>query len=79
MKRVLGPYEVEWTFKEWLEYFKDVDLPIGDLARDILADEEFPECEEYFELLEYVAGKAKYDSDVIDTFRTVWDFYQSTT
>lgn len=29
-------------FYNWILYFKDVNLPIGDLARDIEADSDFP-------------------------------------
>lgn len=33
---------VELSFYDWLLNFKDINLPIGDLARDVQADTNFP-------------------------------------
>ena len=71
--------EIDWTFKSWIENFKDVDLPIGDLAKDILADDDFPEDDTFYDILEYIARKSHYDHVIIDTFRTAWNFYVATT
>lgn len=72
-------HEVPWDFKTWIVNFKDVDLPIGDLARDISSDADFPDSDDYYETLDYIARKSRYDHVVIDTFRVVWDFYKTST
>ncbi len=64
--------EIEWTFKEWLANFKGVDLPIGDLATDSLADPHFPDTNDYTTLYNYYSSKGVH---VIDTFEPVWAFY----
>jgi len=47
-----------WTFNTWIEKFKGVDLPIGDLAADILGDKTFTkECNDFNELFEYLYEK----------------------
>lgn len=66
----------KWTFKTWLACFKDVDLPIGDLARDIERDAESPDTEDFDRLRYYFSSKGKH---VLDAFIPVWDFYQSST
>lgn len=40
------------TFYQWIIKFKDVDLPIGDLASDIAKDAKFPKNLTTFEELE---------------------------
>lgn len=67
--------KIPWTFRSWIILFKDVDLPIGDLAVDIARDPEFP-TEDYFgEILEYVSAKCHGDADVIETFTLAWSYY----
>lgn len=69
--------EIPWTFKTWLANFKDVDLPIGDLATDILSDPDFPEYDSFGTIHEYICDKTS-DSDVIETFVTAWNYYLAT-
>ena len=64
--------EIEWTFKEWLARFTEVDLPIGDLAVDSLRDPCFPATEDYSELHEYYSARGPH---VVDAFEPVWQFY----
>lgn len=42
------------SFKEWLVKFKDVDANLGDLARDILRDRDFPDGSDKDVLLSYI-------------------------
>lgn len=72
----MKPTEIPWTFKTWIANFKDVDLPIGDLAQDILKDSDFPEDDHFGTIHEHITSKAKHDA-VIETFVTVWNFYQA--
>lgn len=65
---------IPWTFKTWIANFKDVDLPIGDLARDILSNPDFPEEDDFGYIHEYLISK-NFGSNVIETFSTVWCFY----
>ena len=67
---------VEWTFKDWLMRFRNVDLPIGDLANDVASDPEFPDSQDYDRLHNYFSSKGKH---VIDAFIPVWQFYRSST
>lgn len=67
--------KIPWTFKTWIGNFKSVDLPIGDLANDILSDPDFPEDDDFGEIHEHICSKARYNSIVIETFITVWNFY----
>lgn len=71
-----GGIEIPWTFKTWIANFKAVDLPIGDLAVDVLSDTEFPEEDDFGIIHEHICSKT-HDSDVIETFSLVWSFYQA--
>lgn len=66
---------IPWTFKTWIANFRGVDLPIGDLADDILRDDEFPEEDYFGEILEHISIKCRYDSDIIETFVLAWNYY----
>ncbi|WHX50523.1 YozE family protein [Paenibacillus woosongensis] len=72
----MKPKTIPWTFKNWIANFNGVDLPIGDLAQDISRDPNFPDSEDREELRSYLSSKAKHHA-VIETFETVWDFYQA--
>lgn len=76
------PTEIPWTFKTWIANFKDVDLPIGDLARDICVSDEFPAgeagCEYFSEYYDYIASKSNNRDEITECFRTVWQFYEAT-
>ncbi|MBU2703601.1 uncharacterized protein YozE (UPF0346 family) [Sporomusaceae bacterium BoRhaA] len=61
-------------FNIWISYFQDVDLPIGDLARDIRDDENFPDTNDYKKLLNYIKNRSENDT-VIDVFKSVWKYY----
>lgn len=62
------------TFKKWISYFEEVDLPIGDLAKDISNDPSFPDSVVYEEMSDYLMSKGA-DSEVLDLFRHVFDFF----
>lgn len=68
--------QIPWTFKTWIANFKDVDLPIGDLAHDILRDPSFPEEDSFGIIHEHLCDK-NVDSVIIETFAIVWAFYQA--
>ena len=42
------------SFKEWLTKFKNVDANLGDLARDVLRDCDFPDGSNKDVLLSYI-------------------------
>lgn len=70
---------IPWTFKSWLLRFDGVDLPIGDLAKDICSDEYFPkDADDFDEIYDYLRSKTT-NYDVLDTFLIVWQFYRSST
>lgn len=67
---------IPWTFKTWILKFIEVDLPIGDLARDISNDNDFPDSESFSEMFEYLQ-RIHASGDAMDAFVTVWNFYLS--
>ncbi|MGE6578966.1 YozE family protein [Paenibacillus xylanexedens] len=69
---------IPWTFKLWLWNFKKAELPIGSLAVDILKDKKFPDTESFDEIIEYLQSQTD-DPEISETFKLVWDFYQSST
>ena len=66
---------VPWTFKSWIVQFKDVDLPIGDLAQDVLRDADFPNEDYFGEILEHIESKSKCSPVVVETFVLAWNYY----
>ncbi len=67
--------QIPWTFKTWIANFESVDLPIGDLARDVARSEGFPEEDYFGELLDFIGVKCGYNSPVIETFVLAWGYY----
>ncbi len=67
--------QIPWTFKAWITCFKNVDLPIGDLANAIASDGNFPEEDYFIEIWEYISLKCKNDSDTLETFALAWNYY----
>lgn len=65
-----------WTFVTWLKNFEEVDLPIGDFAKDICYDENFPGGDYSTEILEYLSNKG-IDEDQMLEFLAIWNFYIS--
>ena len=63
------------TFKKWINKFIEVDLPIGDLSRDIKRDATFPDTKDKEKIISYLESK-RASSIVLSTFNDVWDFYK---
>lgn len=70
--------EKPWTFKNWIAEFKGVDLPIGDLAKDISDDADFPDEDYLDEIFEHLYSKARNNPAVLEVFTHAWNFYQAT-
>jgi len=72
--------EIPWTFKTWLANFKGVDLPIGDLAEDVLSDPNFLDDDEweFFDMAEHINQKSHNSVAVMDAFLAAWEFYLRT-
>lgn len=68
--------EIPWTFVSWLKNFENVDLPIGDFAKDICNDEDFPTEDYSTEILEYLSSKNISEDQMLE-FLSIWDFYIS--
>lgn len=49
------------TYKEWLLKFIGVDLPIGDIARDVAVDDKFPNTKDYQIIVEYLESNSTSD------------------
>ena len=64
------------TYKEWLLKFKDVDLPIGDLAKDVAEDPNFPNSKDRDINFDYLESRNAANV-VISVFERTFDFYES--
>lgn len=63
------------TFKDWLSYFKEVNLPIGDLAKDVAHDGKFPDTKDYEKINDYLQNEARASRAATDTFEKAYAFY----
>lgn len=68
--------EIPWTFKTWIVRFKGVDLPIGDLAKDIVSDEDFPNEDYFSDIYDHLRSKHA-NSICLETFVAAWNYYLS--
>ena len=66
------------TYKEWLLKFINVDLPIGDIAADIAADDKFPNVKDYESIFEYLESNGAADSFMRVFEYTFKMYYEST-
>lgn len=63
------------TFKKWLQLFKDVDYPIGDLANDVAQDSNFPNSfQNLDELTDYLYRKNAVN-EAIQTAKNAYIYY----
>ncbi|WP_179394948.1 YozE family protein [Lacticaseibacillus absianus] len=63
------------SFKEWLDRFKGVDWPIGDLQADVAKDPTFPsESRDHDEIRAYLERRAS--NAALETFEECYEFYQ---
>ena len=65
-----------WTFVEWLKNFENVDLPIGNFAKDICNDEDFPTGDYVGDMLDYLSCKHISEDQLLE-FLSIWNFYIS--
>lgn len=64
-----------WTFQKWISNFTNVELPIGDLARDIVNDKDFPGGDYFEEILEHILNKSRNQLHIVETFCVAWNYY----
>ena len=72
------------TFNKWILKFNGVDLPIGDLANDILNDHKFPELKSRqdihkgFDYLKFKIGAGELELDVfVSSYVFYWNSQNS--
>lgn len=65
------------TFKEWIAKYEKQNKPIGDLARDIARDKEFPDTNDCEKVLGYLHENHACDG-AIDAFKSAWRRYVTT-
>ena len=64
-------------FHEWIRQFNDLELAIGDLARDIESDHyTFPITHEYGIIHCYLNLEKKASYNAVRTFEKAWNDYQ---
>lgn len=61
-------------FKTWILNFENEDTARGDLAYDIMRDEEFPMTNDYDEICEHLFFRDA-EQIVLDVFDDVWNQY----
>lgn len=63
------------SFRKWMEQYKEECSPIGDLARDIAADETFPKSTDTDVIFEYME---KHDPclECYQAFYRAWGMYE---
>jgi len=66
------------NFKDWLIEYKDIDRPIGDLAKEVGQDGTFPNSSDYEALIDYFDSRNAQQA-VLDTFEYVYRFYKDDT
>ena len=64
------------TFKTWIMRYKNKDNPMGDLARDIADDQDFPDSTDMAEVGLYLMGKHPC-LDCVRVFRTASKQYMT--
>ena len=62
------------TFTKWLKKHKDDNTPLGDLARDVSEDKDFPKTKSSNKILEYLESKGACDG-AISAFKDAWKLY----
>lgn len=63
-----------WTFKSWIRNFVSVDLPIGDLAKDVMSDSDFPNDDCFSKIYSHLTVRHA-SLEALETFILVWNFY----
>lgn len=62
------------NFKRWILGFKKVNSPIGDLARDIALDSNFPSTNNRQELIDYLQDQGACTS-AVNVLESAYDNY----
>jgi uncharacterized protein YozE (UPF0346 family) len=67
-------------FYDWISRYKEEDTPRGDLARDIIADVDFPRISKNKEqIIEYFEIECDCSFVVINTFKKAWTAFLHST
>ena len=64
------------SFKRWLEIYEDENSPVGDFARDVIVDEDFPIIQTK-EFVEKYLIKNNASDRTMDIFYKVWDEFEN--
>lgn len=64
------------SFKVWIRRLKDEDTPVGDLARDISCDPNFPDGDSHTRISKYLEEKSHHPG-VMDAFEQAWKIYSA--
>lgn len=69
--------KLNMDFKTWIQHFKEVDRPIGDLAKDTEKDKNFPIQNDKNVIRKYLEDETPHRSltTVLETFDNAWDYY----
>lgn len=63
-------------FKEWIEQFKEINNPLGDLTRDILDDGKFIKSNDYKKIRRYLNIDCNACFKAMQVFDEAWNLYE---
>lgn len=63
------------SFEVWVTRFETDNSPVGDLARDILADNDFPVVNDYRNIHDYLI-RQNACNDAMVAFEKAWGIYE---
>jgi hypothetical protein len=66
------------SYKTWIKNYENLNAPLGDLARDIVMDDNFPKSTSGKRILEYLTKSRAIDA-AIEEFKKSWFQYKTDT
>ena len=76
------PAPIPWTFQAWIANFTGVDLPIGDLAKEIVGDDDFPDSDDVFDMADHlISTRNSYEASAAarEALLDAWNFFKAST
>lgn len=67
---------MEITFENWIKTKKSENNAVGDLARDVSEDKNFPQTNKQSDVLYYLESVGAC-CEAIDTFKEAWGIYEN--
>jgi uncharacterized protein YozE (UPF0346 family) len=68
-----------WSFKTWISEFACVNLFVGEVARMIRDDPDFPKEDDVADIFAYMGQKYKFEISTMEHLANMWSFYRLST